>query len=129
MLFQHRQYDDVLRLECLSDITLKNAHLFKIAVLSLSREGVTTVEIDLQRVDLIDSSGLCALISCRRLLREMNIRLVLLHPSTQVRLLFGLTRTAPLFELREANAEPAYAGQHLELLSSFNASSFAQPAG
>lgn len=125
MLFKHRLYHDVLRLECLSDITLKNANLFKLAVIFLAHEGVATVEMDLRQVDLIDGSGLCALISCRRNLREMNIRLILIHPSDKVKLLFGLTRTEPLFELRDPNLSEWTAGQHLEALSRFNSPSLA----
>lgn len=123
MLFKHRLYRDVLRLECLSDITLKNANLFKLAVVSLAREGVTAVEMDLHKVDLIDSSGLCALISCRRTLRKMNIRLVLIHPSPKVQLLFGLTRTGPLFEMHEPAGFPQPADHQMETLSRFQSGS------
>lgn len=62
------------------------------------------VVLDLQCVDLVDSSGLGCLLRVRELLRSAGARLTLLHVPPRVRTLLALTKLSPFFDTVDTEA-------------------------
>lgn len=57
----------------------------------IEAQGNHSIAIDLDGVDFIDSSGLCAVVSVHRLLQTLGGTLVLRHPTSKVRRMLETT--------------------------------------
>ena len=77
------------------------------AVTRLLDGGAKRVVIDLSRVSYMDSSGLGALVACRRTAAAQDVPLVLLHPAGKVRDLLQLTGLGELFRIFQDEGEAA----------------------
>src|SRR3989304_7108896 len=76
----------------------------KLVLQDLAAEGVLLIVVDLQEVDFMDSSGLSALVSGLRALRERDGSLHLCRPQPQPLTALKLTmldRVFPIFATRE----------------------------
>ena len=74
-------------------------------LVSLSAASECPVEVDLSGVDFIDSSGLKALLTARRLLLERDSTLSLVNPSPCARRLLDLTGCTELFRVVHTETE------------------------
>jgi anti-sigma B factor antagonist len=63
------------------------------------------IEIDLSQTSFLDSCGLGALISLRKMATSRNGKVLLLNPPPRVQLLFDVTRMQNIFEI--VNVGPA----------------------
>lgn len=86
--------------------TLKNTTVegkvsadFKAKMLILAQPDIDAMIIDLSAVEMIDSSGLGALLLAHRQLKEHAIPLALIGVSEMIRSLMSMTRIDQLFEL------------------------------
>ena len=81
-----------------------NAKAFKIALQPVV-ESSTQVVLDLHNLQFVDSSGLGAMLSCRRILREKGGDLKLCRATRQVTLAFELVNAHKIFEFFPTSAE------------------------
>ena len=87
------------------DLDLGNGRDLVDFLVGLSAVSACPVEVDLSDVDFIDSSGLQALLTTRRLLLERDSTLSLLNPSPCARKLLELTGCAELFSVVDRDVE------------------------
>ncbi len=109
MSFILTRTDHLLVVEVDGQLVVGNRQEFKQAILDQVEQGATTVVIDFTRSPYIDSSGLGALVSLGKRLREMGGDLRLAGLNDDLRTLFELTRLDALFPLF-ASREDALAG-------------------
>lgn len=95
--------DDALLVVVDGQLVVTNRQEFKQAVIDAMAQGVTLVVVDFAAAPYIDSSGLGALVSLSRRLREAGGDLRLVGLNDDLRSLFELTRLDQLF--------PAYASR------------------
>ena len=109
MNFLLTRTDDRLLVNVDGQLVVGNRHSFKQAVLDEVEQGARLVIIDFSRAAYIDSSGLGALVSLGKRLRELggDVRLAALNDD--LRTLFELTRLDALFPLY-ASRDDAIAG-------------------
>jgi len=67
--------------------------------------GARRIVVDLQKVSYMDSSGLGALVACRRTAEGQGVPLVLLRPTGKVHDLLQLTGLTQLFRVYEDEGE------------------------
>ena len=105
MSFNLIRNDDVLLVEVDGQLVVTNRQEFKQAILDAVEQGARTVVIDFARTGYIDSSGLGALVSLSKRVRDAggDIRLASLHDD--LRTLFELTRLDQLFPLYATRAD------------------------
>ena len=105
MSFNLIRNDDVLLVEVDGQLVVTNRQEFKQAILDAVEQGARTVVIDFARTGYIDSSGLGALVSLSKRVRDAggDIRLASLHD--ELRTLFELTRLDQLFPLYATRAD------------------------
>jgi len=99
MSFILTRTDDVLVVEVDGQLVVGNRHEFKQGILDQLEQGVRTVVVDFARSPYIDSSGLGALVSLGKRLREAGGDLRLTGLNDDLRTLFELTRLDALFPL------------------------------
>jgi len=109
MSFILSRTDDVLLVEVDGQLVVGNRQEFKQAVLDQVEQGVRLVVIDFARSPYIDSSGLGALVSLGKRLRDAGGDLRLAGLNDDLRTLFELTRLDALFPLF-ASRDDALAG-------------------
>ncbi|MBL0172580.1 MAG: STAS domain-containing protein [Gemmatimonadaceae bacterium] len=109
MSFLLARTDDQLLVEVDGQLVVGNRQEFKQAILDEVEQGVRLVVIDFTRAAYIDSSGLGALVSLGKRLREQNGDLRLTGLNDDLRTLFELTRLDALFPLF-ASRDAAFAG-------------------
>ena len=109
MNFLLTRTDDRLLVNVDGQLVVGNRQAFKQAVLDEVEQGARLVIIDFSRAAYIDSSGLGALVSLGKRLRELggDVRLAALNDD--LRALFELTRLDALFPLY-ASRDDAIAG-------------------
>ncbi len=110
MSFHLSRTDDLLVVDVDGQLVVGNRAEFKQAILDHVEQGVRTVVVDFSRSPYIDSSGLGALVSLGKRLREAGGDLRLTGLNEDLRTLFELTRLDALFPLF-ASRDAAVAGR------------------
>jgi len=105
MSFSLERTDDVLIVTVDGQLVVTNRQEFKQAILDAVEQGVKLVVVDFTDSGYIDSSGLGALVSLSRRLREGNGDLRLVGLNDDLRTLFELTRLDALFPLYATRAD------------------------
>ncbi len=105
MSFILTRTDHVLLVEVDGQLVVGNRQEFKQAVLDQVEHGVRLVVIDFARSPYIDSSGLGALVSLGKRLRDAGGDLRLAGLNEDLRTLFELTRLDALFPLFASRAD------------------------
>ncbi|WP_337170465.1 STAS domain-containing protein [Gemmatimonas aurantiaca] len=105
MSFTLDRADDVLTVAVDGQLVVTNRQEFKQAILDAMEQGVRLVIVDFTRTGYIDSSGLGALVSLNRRLRDVGGDLRLVGLSDELRTLFELTRLDALFPLFASRAD------------------------
>lgn len=90
---------DVLHVFLREPLVVSNRQQLKMAVLEEIEDGARHVRVDMTGMSYIDSSGLGALVSLSRKLRERGGSLRLAHPQADVRSLLAMTRLDTLFKI------------------------------
>ena len=109
MNFLLTRTDERLLVNVDGQLVVGNRQAFKQAVLDEVEQGARLVIIDFSRAAYIDSSGLGALVSLGKRLRELGGDLRLAALNDDLRTLFELTRLDALFPLY-ASRDDAIAG-------------------
>jgi anti-sigma B factor antagonist len=110
MSFALERTDDLLSVTVDEQLVVSNRHEFKQAILEAVEQGARLVLVDFANAGYIDSSGLGALVSLSRRLREVGGDLRLIGLNDDLRALFELTRLDALFPLYSTRAD-ALAGR------------------
>jgi anti-sigma B factor antagonist len=110
MSFSLERHDDLLLVTVNSQLVVANRQEFKQAILEAMDGGARLVIADFTNSSYIDSSGLGALVSLSRRLREAGGDLRLVGLNEDLRSLFELTRLDQLFPLY-ASRDDALAGR------------------
>lgn len=105
MSFSLERTDDVLIVTVDGQLVVTNRQEFKQAILDAVAQGAKLVVVDFTTSGYIDSSGLGALVSLSRRLREAGGDLRLVGLNDDLRTLFELTRLDALFPLYATRAE------------------------
>lgn len=105
MSFSLERTDDVLIVTVDGQLVVTNRQEFKQAILDAVEQGVKLVVADFSTSGYIDSSGLGALVSLSRRLREAGGDLRLVGLNDDLRTLFELTRLDALFPLYATRAD------------------------
>ncbi|WP_306519807.1 STAS domain-containing protein [Gemmatimonas sp.] len=105
MSFSLERTDDVLIVTVDGQLVVTNRQEFKQAILDAVAQGARLVVVDFTVSGYIDSSGLGALVSLSRRLREAGGDLRLVGLNDDLRTLFELTRLDALFPLYATRAE------------------------
>lgn len=110
MSFTLERMDDTLLVGVEGQLVVTNRQEFKQAILDAMEQGVKLVIADFAHSPYIDSSGLGALVSLSRRLREVGGDLRLIGLNDDLRGLFELTRLDQLFPTFASRAD-ALAGR------------------
>jgi anti-sigma B factor antagonist len=105
MSFSLERTDDVLIVTVDGQLVVTNRQEFKQAILDAVEQGARLVVVDFTNSGYIDSSGLGALVSLSRRLREAGGDLRLVGLNDDLRTLFELTRLDALFPLYATRSE------------------------
>ena len=109
MSFTLTRTDERLLVEVDGQLVVSNRQELKQAILHEVEQGVRLVVVDFSKSPYIDSSGLGALVSLGKRLRELGGDLRLAGLNDDLRTLFDLTRLDALFPLY-ATRDDAFAG-------------------
>jgi anti-sigma B factor antagonist len=105
MSFSLERNDDVLIVTVDGQLVVTNRQEFKQAILDAVEQGARLVVVDFTTSGYIDSSGLGALVSLSRRLRETGGDLRLVGLNEDLRSLFELTRLDALFPLYTSRSD------------------------
>ena len=105
MSFSLEHSNDVPIVTVQGQLVVTNRQEFKQMVLDAMEQGARTVIVDFTDASYIDSSGLGALVSLSRRLRDAGGDLRLVGLSDELRTLFELTRLDALFPLFATRAD------------------------
>lgn len=105
MPFKIEAAGDVVVVAVLGQLVVGNRQEFKQAVLDEVERGARRILIDFSETGYVDSSGLGALVSLNKRLREAGGELRLAALNDDMRTLFELTRLDTLFRLYGTRAE------------------------
>lgn len=105
MSFSLERNDDVLIVTVDGQLVVTNRQEFKQAILDAVEQGARLVVVDFTTSGYIDSSGLGALVSLSRRLRETGGDLRLVGLNEDLRSLFELTRLDALFPLYASRSD------------------------
>jgi anti-sigma B factor antagonist len=105
MSFSLEHSNDVTIVTVQGQLVVTNRQEFKQMVLDAMEQGARTVVVDFTDASYIDSSGLGALVSLSRRLRDAGGDLRLVALSDELRTLFELTRLDALFPLFATRAD------------------------
>ncbi|MBL0889952.1 MAG: STAS domain-containing protein [Gemmatimonadaceae bacterium] len=105
MSFSLEHSNDVTIVTVQGQLVVTNRQEFKQMVLDAMEQGARTVIVDFVDASYIDSSGLGALVSLSRRLRDAGGDLRLVGLSDELRTLFELTRLDALFPLFATRAD------------------------
>ncbi len=105
MSFSLERTDDVLIVDVDGQLVVTNRQEFKQAILDAVEQGAKTIVIDFTRAGYIDSSGLGALVSLSKRVRDAGGDLRLVGLNDDLRTLFELTRLDALFPLYASRAD------------------------
>jgi anti-sigma B factor antagonist len=90
---------DTIRIEEIQELGAENCQAFRDRVYSALPLECRNIVVDLSRTDYVDSCGLGALISLRKMASSRKGKVRLLNPTPRVQLLFEVTRMHRLFEI------------------------------
>lgn len=110
MSFSQTRTDDCLVVEVSGQLIVSNRQEFKQAILDEVEQGARLVVVDFSGSAYIDSSGLGALVSLGKRVRDVGGDLRLVGLNEDLRSLFELTRLDALFPVY-ASREDAMAGR------------------
>ena len=105
MPFQIETAGDVVVVAVVGQLVVGNRQEFKQSVLDEVERGARRVLVDFTDTGYVDSSGLGALVSLNKRLREAGGELRLAALNEDMRTLFELTRLDTLFRLYASRAE------------------------
>jgi anti-sigma B factor antagonist len=105
MSFSLERMDDVAIVTVDGQLVVTNRQEFKQTILDAVEQGARLVVVDFTTSGYIDSSGLGALVSLSRRLRETGGDLRLVGLNEDLRTLFELTRLDALFPLYATRAD------------------------
>lgn len=105
MTFVVEQTEDSWRVAIHGQLVVTNRQEFKDVVLAAVEQGAQRVLVDFSETGYIDSSGLGALVSLNKRIRERGGELRLAALNEDLRTLFELTRLDTLFELHDSVAD------------------------
>lgn len=105
MSFSLERTDDVLVVTVEGQLVVNNRQEFKQAILDAVEQGARVAVVDFSGAGYIDSSGLGALVSLSRRLRDAGGDLRLVGLNEDLRTLFELTRLDALFPLYATRAD------------------------
>lgn len=71
---------------------------------ALAQEGISTLLVDLEGVESLDSAGLMALVSALKLAQKLGRRFALCSISASLKIIFELTQLDRVFEIFEGKA-------------------------
>jgi anti-sigma B factor antagonist len=90
---------DTISIAEIQELGAGNCQAFRDRVYSALPRECRNIEVDLSRTDYVDSCGLGALISLRKMASSRQGKVQLLNPTPRVQLLFDVTRMHRLFEI------------------------------
>ncbi len=99
MKITSKRMADIVILEIEGEIDAEHAPPFKKSLAKLSLECQKKVILDLNKVTFVDSTGLGAMISLMRQLKEQGGELRLVGLQEEVRAVFEITRLYKVFEI------------------------------
>lgn len=105
MSFTLERADELLVVNVEGQLVVSNRQEFKQAILDAVEQGARLVVVDFTSSGYIDSSGLGALVSLSRRLRDSGGDLRLVGLNDDLRTLFELTRLDALFPLYPTRAD------------------------
>jgi anti-sigma B factor antagonist len=105
MSFSLERMDDIAIVTVDGQLVVTNRQEFKQAILDAVEQGARLVVVDFSTSGYIDSSGLGALVSLSRRLRDAGGDLRLVGLNEDLRTLFELTRLDALFPLYATRAD------------------------
>lgn len=105
MAFKVEKQDSVTVISVDGQLVVSNRQEFKQLVLDEVADGARIVIIDFSRTSYVDSSGLGALVSLGKRLRESGAELRLAGLNEDMVALFELTRLDSLFRLYSSSSE------------------------
>ena len=105
MPFQIETAGDVVVVAVVGQLVVGNRQEFKQSVLDEVERGARRILVDFSETGYVDSSGLGALVSLNKRLREAGGELRLAALNEDMRTLFELTRLDTLFRLYGSRAE------------------------
>jgi anti-sigma B factor antagonist len=82
----------------------KSLELESDLIAALTRDGISTLLVDLEYVESLDCAGLMALVSALKLAQRLERRFSLCSPSPLLRMMFELTQLDRVFEIFEGKA-------------------------
>jgi anti-sigma B factor antagonist len=101
MEIQIREEGKVQVLACLGRMDAQVSGLLKERIQELLDKGSAKLVLDLEGLEFLDSSGLGALVSCLRRVREKKGEIKLAGLRPEVRSIFDITRVSRLFHISE----------------------------
>ncbi len=101
MEIQVDEHGKVKVLACAGRMDAEVSGLLKDRILELLDEGTTLLVVDLEGLEFLDSSGLGALVSCLRRVKEKKGEIKLAGLRSEVRSIFEITRVSRLFHICE----------------------------
>lgn len=101
MEIQIREEGNVQILACLGRMDAQVSGVLKERIQELLDKGSANLVLDLEGLDFLDSSGLGALVSCLRRVREKKGEIKLAGLRPEVRSIFDITRVSRLFDISE----------------------------
>jgi anti-sigma B factor antagonist len=100
---------DTICIEEIRELGAENCQAFRDRIYSALPSECRNIVVDLSMTDYVDSCGLGALISLRKMASSRQGIVRLVNPTPRVQLLFDVTRMHRLFEI-EFRQPPALAG-------------------
>jgi anti-sigma B factor antagonist len=90
---------DTISIGEINELGAENCRAFRDRVCSAWPNECRNIEVDLSKTDYLDSCGLGALISLRKMASSRQGKVRLLNPTPRVQLLFDVTRMHRMFEI------------------------------
>ena len=101
MEIQVEEHGEVRGLACLGRMDAQVSGLLKDRIQELLDKGTTQLVVDMEGLEFLDSSGLGALVSCLRRIKEKKGEMKLAGLRPDVHAIFEITRVSRLFHICE----------------------------
>jgi anti-sigma B factor antagonist len=105
MEIQVEEHGKVRVLACKGRMDAQVSGLLKDRIQELLDTGTTRLIVDMEGLEFLDSSGLGALVSCLRRIKEKKGEIKLAGLRPEVRSIFDITRVSRLFHICETVSE------------------------
>ena len=99
------------RVELSTQLSVRNRHALKQAIVAEIEHGALLWVLDFARTETIDSSGLGLLVSLNKAIRQRGGELSLANVSAELRKVFRLTRVDTIFRIDEESDDGGSAGR------------------